>query len=710
MSRLLRISFGLLTLAVVSQAAALICVPAGGTPVVHSEGIAEQVGNIVLKCSGGAPGGTIGGNLSVFLPVNDTNRIQANGSLDVTLMIDNSGTPQPANVPAVLTSATSIGWIGLSFNLSPTGTVVLTISNVRANAAQSPSMFLSAFVSFTGVSTLALTSSQLAVGVPITSLFATTSSVLFCPASGSPVPKVVSFENLLSTGSIFNTARVTEGYPDAFAPKSDPSNATSDTGTRIILQFSGFPSVARLFVPTFVAGSTADVPTAAGDLGLPASGGQYTPGKGQLLLALVSGADANGAGGTVAAPPAATTAFTDVAEIPMSGGAGNAVFEVVDANPSIRESAQIPTWLGAVGYEPTSSVQPTENVFLAPVSTVVTASPDAPIPRFRAVTPPSDCGLLGDCKANYFPHLFVDTTPIAVTVAANQVQRFYPTIRNTGSGAMAWNASVQYTSGSNWIVLTGAQGVNNSLLRIDVVPAGLAPGVYQANVVIDAGAAGTEAIPVTATVVAAVPQPLIKAVTSSAAPFNGGVVADSLVTIWGHNLAGNAVVVTFDGIPADLLYDGPTQINVHVPASATGHAGNSGSRGVFVVVTVDGQSSPILGAGMLDLAPAIFTGGVINQDTTVNSASSAAPGGTIVAVYATGLATSGTITAKIQDREIPNPVYAGPAPTVPGVQQVNIRVPSDLPAGQTFVWVCGTTSANPSQKVCSAATPIWVSQ
>jgi uncharacterized protein (TIGR03437 family) len=570
-------------------------------------------------------------------------------------------------------------------------------------------MFLSAYISFTGVSTLALTSSQLSVAVPVTSLFSTSSSALFCPASGSPLPKNLNFENLLSTGTIFNTTRVTEGYPDAFAPKSDPSNATSDTGTRIILQFGAFPSVARLFVPTFVAGSTADVPTAAGDLGLAASGGQYTPGKGQLLLALVSGADANGAGGTVPAPPAATTAFNDVAEIPMSGGAGYAVFEVVDANPYVRESAQIPTWLGAVGFEPNSSVQPTENVFLAPVSTVVTASAKAPIPRFKAVAPPSDCGLLGDCKANYLPHLLVDTTPIAANLAVNQIKTFYPTIRNTGSGAMAWTASVQYTSGSNWITLSGAQGINSSPLGIKVVPAGLAPGVYQANVIIDAGTVGSETIPVTATVVAAVPQPLIKAVTSSAAPFNAGVVPDSLVTIWGENLSGNAVVVTFDGIPANLLYVGPNQINVHVPASVTGHPANSGSYGVFVAATVDGESSPVFGVGMLELAPAIFTGGIVNQDTTVNSASAPAPVGTIVAVYATGLSTGGTITAKISDREILNPVYAGPAPTVPGVQQVNIRIPADLPAMQTFLWVCGTTAANPSHKVCSAGTPIWVS-
>jgi uncharacterized protein (TIGR03437 family) len=705
MSRLLRIFFVLPVCAGFVQAAALVCVPSAGLPVVHSEGLAERLGDIALTCSGGSPGGTISGNLSLFLAVNDTNRIQPNGSLDISLTVDNSGTPSPANVPAALASPSSITWNGLSFTLSPTGTAVLTISNVRANASQNSGMFIGGFVSFTGVSTLALTSTQLALAAPVTSLYSSASSKLFCPANGSPLPPTLSFSNLLSARTVFNSTRITEGYPDAFATKVDPSNTTSDTGTRVILQFTGLPSIARLFVPEFVAGSNADVPTAAGNLGVPASGGQYTPGKGQLLLALVSGADVNGAGGTVPAAPAATAAFDDVAEISMSGGAGSAVYEVVDANPYVRESAQIPTWLGAPGVEPQSSVQPDEGVFLAPVSTVGTASPDAPVARFKAVTPPSDCGLLGDCKANYFPHLFVDTTPIAATVAINQVRTFYPAIHNTGSGAMPWNASVEYTSGSDWIRLTGAQGINGSFLGIGIAPAALATGVYQANVVIDAGMAGKETIPVTATVVAAVPTPVIKAVTSSAAPFAPGVVPDSLVTIWGENLSGNAVVVTFDSIPANLLYVGPNQINVHVPASASGHISNSGTRGIFVAVNVDGEMSTVVGVGESDLAPAIFTGGVINQDTTANSASSPAPAGTIVAVYATGLSAKGTITAKIGDREITNPEYAGPAPTVPGVQQVNIRIPADLPAVQTNLSVCETITT----KVCSPPVAIWLS-
>src|SRR5689334_15799822 len=40
----------------------------------RSEGITERVGDIVVQCSGAAPGAVLSGNLSVSLPVSITNR------------------------------------------------------------------------------------------------------------------------------------------------------------------------------------------------------------------------------------------------------------------------------------------------------------------------------------------------------------------------------------------------------------------------------------------------------------------------------------------------------------------------------------------------------------------------------------------------------------------------------------------------------------
>jgi uncharacterized protein (TIGR03437 family) len=45
------------------------------------------------------------------------------------------------------------------------------------------------------------------------------------------------------------------------------------------------------------------------------------------------------------------------------------------------------------------------------------------------------------------------------------------------------------------------------------------------------------------------------------------------------------------------------------------------------------------------------------------------------------------------------PLYAADAPTVPGVQQVNVAVPDGLSSGTTPLIVCATTG---SQQYCSA--------
>jgi uncharacterized protein (TIGR03437 family) len=101
----------------------------------------------------------------------------------------------------------------------------------------------------------------------------------------------------------------------------------------------------------------------------------------------------------------------------------------------------------------------------------------------------------------------------------------------------------------------------------------------------------------------------------------------------------------------------------------------------------------------------IFPGGVYNADGSANSAArpeNVANG--VLQIFATGLpqADLGTISARIHDRVVTDLLYAGPAPGTAGVQQVNLRVPADLPAMTTEVFVCGTPHNAPGQTVCSA--------
>ena len=55
------------------------------------------------------------------------------------------------------------------------------------------------------------------------------------------------------------------------------------------------------------------------------------------------------------------------------------------------------------------------NFRFAPVSTDITANSSAPVPRFIAVQPLSDCQSIGDCGASYFPSIAVFAQSIVFT-------------------------------------------------------------------------------------------------------------------------------------------------------------------------------------------------------------------------------------------------------------------------------------------------------
>jgi len=92
----------------------------------------------------------------------------------------------------------------------------------------------------------------------------------------------------------------------------------------------------------------------------------------------------------------------------------------------------------------------------------------------------------------------------------------------------------------------------------------------------------------------------------------------------------------------------------------------------------------------------------------LNAAGSAAQPGSVIQIFATGLAGNVTIFAKIGDRMIQQPNYGGPAPGLIGVQQVNIALPSDLTGPAANVSVCG--GAKFLETVCSPAMQVMLAQ
>ena len=668
---------------------------------VRAEGLTERMGDILLQCSGWKPGAVLSGNLTIYLPASITNRVDANNqTVDTVLFVDYGSGFVPSGTGQV--AGGSIAFNGISFTVPPSGNLKIEISNIRAAVGALTQVMAS--ISSTSIP---ISQSQVVVARPQTSLFATLDSTDI-PCTGSPLASTTSLSALFAAGTVFASTRITESFANAFSTRA----AGDDTGTRFLVGYSGFPANAHVYIPDKVAGSSALVPSIAGDLGGQQAVGQYVPGSGTLLLVRVQYADATGAGGYLLPAPSGIgpVPLDSVSEVPLTNGAGYAVYEVVDTNPSVLESAQFPTFVSVPNASAAAVTQ--ESISYAPVSTVVTASMSAPVPRFAAVTPASDCTIIGDCQASYFPKLSIDPMSIELTAIAGGAMTSPPgyiPVQNSGGGIMNWTAVVSYTTGSGWLTLDNTSGENNRSVQVYAVAQGLAAGTYQARIVIDAGPlAGNATIPVTLTVQAApIPTPtptpapvvtvnsVVNAATFAVTPLVPG----SLGTLLGANLSGKLVSVTFDGSAATLLYVGATQINLQVPASL-------GSKtSATLVVTVDGSSSAPQTVALASVWPAIFAGGVLNQDYTGNTAATPAKAGSILQIFATGIPGSATVSVQIADRKNLIPPYAGAAPGLTGVQQVNVMIPADLGAGATQLTVCATAG---SQQACSAAYPVVI--
>jgi uncharacterized protein (TIGR03437 family) len=203
-------------------------------------------------------------------------------------------------------------------------------------------------------------------------------------------------------------------------------------------------------------------------------------------------------------------------------------------------------------------------------------------------------------------------------------------------------------------------------------------------------------------------------IASAAGGFPGPVAPGEIISLYGQGIgpeipvgprlvAGRVdttlgeVRVLFDGVPAPILLAGYFQVNVQVPYEAVGRA-----RTTLQLVYRDVPSNTVE-LEVTAAAPSIFTtfaGGsdalALNQDGTINGPAAPAARGSIVALFATGLGqTEPSSITGVPGTAAPNSLrvsatiagrpadvqYAGPAPTLLGVAQINTRIPSDLPEG-----------------------------
>jgi uncharacterized protein (TIGR03437 family) len=232
------------------------------------------------------------------------------------------------------------------------------------------------------------------------------------------------------------------------------------------------------------------------------------------------------------------------------------------------------------------------------------------------------------------------------------------------------------------------------------------------------------------------PLPRVFGIANAAhGPVSGRVVLGEVVSIYGPHIGPSTpatftadsqglvptslagVQVSINGLPAPLLYVSDSQINAVVPQGAY-------QDSAYVQVASNGVAGPTFPVAAISAQPEIFqhpdaSAAAINQDNSINSASSPAKAGSIVSIWATGVPltfpyVAGELAPAALNLDccqvgvgfsannfaygvlaVPDPgwgtpavvTYGGASPgIVGGVVQVNFQVPT-LPAGVSAIGI-----------------------
>ncbi len=274
-------------------------------------------------------------------------------------------------------------------------------------------------------------------------------------------------------------------------------------------------------------------------------------------------------------------------------------------------------------------------------------------------------------------------------------------------GTATYTASASTAGGGNWLSVSPSTGLTPANLTVAVNTTGLAAGTYTGLISLSSADPTTPVVnvPVVVVINVASSTPNIVSVTNGASFSPGAIAPGELLVIFGSQLGPGALVsglatslagtqVTFDGIPAPVLYTSAGQVAAIAPFEIAGRVSS------VVQVSFGGALSNTLNIRVVDTAPAIFTlgagqGAILNQDGSVNGSGNGAAAGSVISIYATGggqtnppgvngqLTGGGTLPQLLgavrvqiggQDATV---LYAGGAPGLPaGIIQINAQIPA----------------------------------
>jgi hypothetical protein len=317
----------------------------------------------------------------------------------------------------VRTAVNTLQWSGVILpipGVSPNpGILVIRVTNMRGNVSQLgiptgegqfPSAQVTAFISISSSTAIPVTNNVLNIGIPLLGLItrfrgANQEDVTLPIVALQCITQFLDSDNNIDrnrpggtdfphTGANDDGAfsiRLSEGYASSFktlgvptvtpasaqvedgfpTPPSGINGGGATQGTRFIIRFYNVPNGVRIATPARLVGT------------IGTGFDETIPGH-ALVIIKVAGTDANGAGSL-------NGTLSPASEVTITGGFGYVIYEVINCNPFAVENVIVPIWvayrantandLPAVGTLQASAA-------FAPLSTVTTASKDAPEPRF----------------------------------------------------------------------------------------------------------------------------------------------------------------------------------------------------------------------------------------------------------------------------------------------------------------------------------------
>ncbi|HWP84321.1 MAG TPA: hypothetical protein VNN17_03985 [Terriglobia bacterium] len=747
---------------------------AAATPLIRAEGLAELVGDIIIECTGGTP--TPAGqplptvDIQLTLNTTVTSRLTADPWSEALLLIDEpqpndqkfcsasnlnvfplnascpitgtgtgegtyNGSPGRPNIfQARQASTNSTTWLGVPLNAPPfRAPRVMRITNLRVNANQlgippagTPMKIIGSIKINTGGAnpvSLPVTDLGIIVAESINSLDFSVQDVITQPHCETHSPgqsvlqlryrelfpavfrrrniAVTSQDPLGSTGNqdaLGFPYQTESGFYNRNLPPPDGTAGLADHGTRLIARFNNVPNMVQVMVQT-------------------------NPSSGTVSAQLIN-TDINGAGPFSAIPPTTSLpGMGNVFPVPIVGGTGRAVWEIINSDPQATETLPIlvTTFFTSGGTFPTSPPIGTSTVTgsLAPLSTVNTSSSSTPIPRFVDSTCNPNLLTINNCRAT---HLL----PMAAFQTANcsgsptlqlrdrsqqsltQLQFntgltshnggrdvFFATNPNGPADSVNMTASatvpLQSVESSSitsaWLTVEQNSTTTPVTGTVSVNPTGLPPGTYSGSVQVS-GPGGQQSIPVSLTVPPPGPRFAPNAVTSAANYVSGAVAPGLLMVIFGTglgppNLAGlvlgpdgkvatstGGTRVLIDGVPAPMVYARQDTVSFFVPFEVAGRAS------VVIEVEYQGVKSPPVTLPVVDAIPGILTvdfsgggaGAILREDFSLVSRTNPAPINSVIQIYAVGAgqSTPAGETGRLADAPLKRPALPVTA-TIGGV-------------------------------------------